>query len=146
MGATLYLVEIQSWDWPLHVGVRPRSASAERDPDGDLMCVETIVIDGLVLAPEEHQSKLIHLRLSPLPREVILGDRAQPDVGRLYKDPAEREGLGFYATLFLPADTLQRAVFCLGLLWRRIHMWVDDSTEPGTVTDYGFSVDAEVKP
>ena len=109
------------------------------------MCVETITIDGLVLAPEEHRSKLIHLRLSPLPREIILGDRDEPCVGRLYKDPVEREDLGFYAALFLPADTLQRAVFCLGLLWRRIHMWVDDGVESCAVTDYGFSVDAEVK-
>jgi hypothetical protein len=145
MSSTLFLVEILSWDWPLHVGVRPRSASAERDPDGDLMCVETITIDGLVLEPEEHRSKVIHLRLSPLPREIIFGDRDELDIGRLYKDPVERKDLGFYATLFLPADTLQRVVFCLGLLWRRIHMWVDDDTEPGAITDYGFSVDAELK-
>ena len=146
MGSTLFLVEIQSWDWPLHVGVRPRSAVADRDPDGDLLCVETITIEGFVLEPEEHRSKLIHLRLSPLPREIIFADRDERDVGRLYKDPVERENLGFYAALFLPADTLQRVVFCLGLLWRRVHLWVDVGAEPGAVIDYGFSVDAELKP
>ena len=145
MSSTLFLVEIRSWDWPLHVGVRPRSAGAERDPDGDLLCVETITIEGFVLEPEEHRSKSIHLRLFPLPREVIFGDGDERCVGRLYKDPVEREDLGFYASIFLPEDTLQRAIFCLGAVWRRIHMWVDDGAESAAITEYGFSVDAEVK-
>ena len=102
-------------------------------------------VDGLVLAPEEHRSKLIHLRLSPLPREVIFGGRDERDVGRLHKDPVERNDLGFYANLFLPADTLHGAIFCLGSIWRRIHMWIDDGAEPFSVTDFGFSADAQVR-
>jgi len=108
------------------------------------MCVEVIAIEGLVLAPEEHRSKRIHVRLSPLPREIIFGDRDARDVGRLYKDPVERKDLGFYANLFLPADNLQSAVFCLGSVWRRLHMWIEDGAEPISVTDFGFSADAQV--
>lgn len=144
MGSTLFVVEIRSWDWPLHVGVRPRSASEERGPGGDLLCVETIAIDGLVVAPEEHRSKVIDLRLHPLPREVIFGDRDEQDVGRLHKDPVERKDLGFSANLFLPADTLQSAIFCLGSVWRRIHMWIDDGVEPLSVSHFGFSADTQV--
>ena len=144
MSSTLFLVEIRSWDWPLHVGLRPRTAGAERDPGGDLLCVETITIEGLVLAPEEHRSKPILVRLSPLRREIIFGDRDERDVGRLHKDPVEREDLGFYANLFLPADTLQSAIFCLGSVWRRLHMWIEDGAEPVSVTDFGFSADAQV--
>jgi hypothetical protein len=144
MGSTLFVVEIRSWDWPLHVGVRPRSDSAERAPEGDLLCVETIAIDGLVLAPEEHRSKTIDLRLYPLPREVISGDREERDVGRLYRDPVERKDLGFSANLFLPEDTKQSAIFCLGSIWRRIHMWVDDDVEPPCIIEFGFSADAQV--
>ena len=109
------------------------------------MCVETIAIDGVVLAPEEHRSKLIHLTLYPLPREIIFGDRDERDVGRLYEDPVERKDLGFAANLFLPADTLQSAIFCLGSTWRRVHMWVDDGVEPLSVSHFGFSADAQIK-
>ena len=145
MSSTLYLVEIQSWDWPLHVGVRPRSAVADHHLEGDLLCVETLAIDGLVLAPEEHRSKRIHLSLYPLSREIIFGDRDERDVGRLYTDPVERKDLGFSANLFLPADTLQSAIFCFGSIWRRIHMWIDDGPEPVSVIHFGFSADAQVK-
>jgi hypothetical protein len=106
--------------------------------------VETIAIEGIVLAPEEHRSKVIDLRLHPLPREVIFGDREERDVGRLYADPVERKDLGFSANLFLPEDTKQSAIFCLGTIWRHIHMWVDDEAEPFSVIDFGFSADAQV--
>ena len=142
----MFLIEIQSWDWPLHVGVRPRSSTTDPGGEGDLLCAESVAIEGLVLAPEKHRSKLIHLRLYPLPRETIFGDGDERCVGRLRKDPAVRRDLAFDANLFLPADTLQSVIFCLGSIWRRIHMWVDDNGEAAAVTDFGFSADAEVKP
>jgi hypothetical protein len=144
MSSTLFLVEIQSWDWPLHVGVRPRSAAVDIVADGDLLCVETITVDGFILEPEQHRSKLIQLRLSPLPREIIFGDRRERDVGRLHEAPIERTDLGFYAKLFLPADTLQSAIFCLGSVWRRVHMWIEEGPEPVSVTLFGFSADTRV--
>lgn len=137
----MYVVEIQSWDWPLHVGVRPHAAVAESDPESDLMCVETITVNGLVLAPEEHRSKVIVLMLYPLPRDVIFGDREERDVGSLYKDPVERKDLGFSANLFLPEDTKQSAIFCLGSIWRRVHMWVDDEVDPPSVIEFGFAAE-----
>ena len=146
MSETLFLVEITSWDWPLHVAVRPRSAIADRDREGDLLCAEGVTIEGLVLAPEEHRSKLIHLRLSPFAREIILGGGEERDVGRLHKAPTHRMDLAFDANLFLPADMLESAIFCLGTVWRRVHFWVDEGAESGAVTDFGFSKDAEMKP
>jgi hypothetical protein len=146
MGTTPVYVEIQSWDWPLHVGVRPGPAVAEHGPEEDLLCMEAITIEGLVLSPEEHRSKLIHLILTPLPREIILGNREERTVGRLHKDPAERKDLGFYANLFLPADTLEKAILCLSSRWRSIHMWVDEDLEGGAVTDFGFSADIRLTP
>ena len=75
MGSTLFVVEIRSWDWPLHVGVRPPLESAERDPKGDLLCVESISIDGFILAPEAHRSKLMHLTLYPWQLAQPRGDQ-----------------------------------------------------------------------
>ena len=146
MGETLFLIEILSWDWPLHVGVRPRSAIADPDSEGDLLCAQSVAIEGRVLAPEEHRSKLIHIRLYPFPREIISGDGDERCVGRLRKDPAARSDLAFDANLFLPADTLQSVIVCLGSIWRRVHMWVDGNDEAAAVTDFAFSVDSEVKP
>jgi hypothetical protein len=146
MRTTPFYVEIQSWDWPLHVGVRPGPAVTEHGPDEDLICAESITIEGVVLSPEEHQSKLIYLSLIPLPRETILGNRQERIVGRLHRDPVERKDLGFYANLFLPADTLEKAILCLGSKWRSIHMWVEEDGEGCVVTDFGFSADIKLAP
>jgi hypothetical protein len=146
MSATPLYVEIQSWDWPLHVGVRPGAAVAPHGPQDDLICAESITIEGVVLAPEEHQSKLIRLSLIPLSREIIRGILEERTVGRLYKEPAERKDLGFYANLFLPADTLEKAILCLGSKWRTIHMWVEEDGEGCVVTDFGFSADIKLAP
>ena len=109
------------------------------------MCVQTLVIEGLILAPKEHQSKLMELRMYPLPRDIIFRDRKEGDVGSLYRDPPAREDLSFSANLFLPADALQSAIFCLGSIWRRAHMWVDESAEPSAVIEFGFSAKAQSK-
>jgi len=143
MSETLFLIEIQGWDWPLHVGVRPRSATTDPDGEGALLCAESVAIEGVVLAPEEHLSKLIHLRLYPLPREFFFQDGDEGCVGRLRRGPVARKDLAFDANLFLPADTLQNVIFCLGSVWRRVHMWVDDNGEAAAVTDFGFSADAQ---
>lgn len=139
MSSTQFIVQIQSWDWLLHVGGRPHVSSPGRSPDGDLLSSEAVAIDGLVLSPEEHCSKLIQLRLYPLARETIFDGREERDVGRLHRGPVERSELGFHASLFLPADTLQNVLLCLNSKWQCAHMWVEDAAEPGAVTDFGFS-------
>ena len=138
MSSTQFVIQIQSWDWPLHVGVRPHVSSSDCRPDGDLLSSEAVAIDGLVLSPEEHRSELIQLRLYPLARETIFDGREERDVGRLHRDPVERSELGFHASLFLPADTLQKVLLCLSSKWQCVYLWVDGA-EPGAVTDFGFS-------
>ena len=107
--------------------------------------MEAITIDGLVLAPEEHRSKVIHIELMPLPREIIFGERDERNVGSLYRETVEHKGLDLSANLFLPEDNLQRAIFCLGSIWRQIHMWIDDDAEPHSIIHFGFSADAQVR-
>jgi len=141
MSSTQLIVQIQNWDWPLHVGVKPRISSSDQSPDGGLLCSEAVAIDGVILSPEEHHSKLIQLRLYPLARDRIFDGREELDVGRLYNDPAERSDLGFFASLFLPADVLQNVLLCLSSKWKCIYLWVDDGAEAGTITDFGFSGD-----
>jgi hypothetical protein len=138
MSSTQFVVQIQSWDWPLHVGVKPRSVVDDLGRDGDLLCSEAIVIDGLILSPQEHATKSIQFHLYPLPREVMFNGREERDVGRLHRKPIERSDLDFYASLFLPADTLQNTLLCLSSKWQGLHMWIDDGAEPDAVTDFGF--------
>jgi hypothetical protein len=142
MSETLFVVEIQRWDWPLFVGVRPRSAVViDPELEAGPLCVETLTIEGLIVAPEEHRSKVIQLWLYPLPRDIIFGDGEERGVGSLYRDPPAREDLSFSANLFLPADTLQSAIFCLGSIWRKVQVWVDDGVDHdrSAVTEFAFS-------
>lgn len=145
MSPTLFVIQIRNWDWPLHVGGDPRASGASGS-GGNLLCSEAVVIDGIVLSPEEHQSKLVDLSLYPLSREVLFEGRREREVGRLYRDPVERSDLGFYASLFLPADTLQKVLICLSVKWQAVHLWVDDGAEADTVTDFGFSGDLKLQP
>lgn len=141
MRSTQYVVEIQDWDWPLHVGIKPPIPVEDRDPEGDLLCVRTITIEAVVVAPEIHRSKPMLVGLMPLPREVIIDDGIERVVGRLYRHPDEREGPGFYTRLFLPEDTLTNVLFCLSSKWRSINIWVDEDTEPGSIEHFAFSRD-----
>lgn len=141
MGDVLMVVEIRQWDWPLAVGVIPAS-SREFDPGGPLMCVRSVNIGGLVLEPEEHLSKRIYINLMPLPREIIFGDPEAQYVGSLYEAAANHKGFELSANLYLPEDTLQQVVFCLGATWRQVYFGIDVDVEPVGVTHFGFSSDA----
>jgi len=114
MNSTQFVVQIESWDWPLHVGVKPRAVVDDLGRDGDLLCSEAIVIDGLILSPQEHAAKSIQCQLYPLPREAMFDGSEKRDVGRLHRKPIEGSESDFYASLFLPADTLHSAIVCLG--------------------------------
>lgn len=138
MNSTQFVVQIESWDWPLHVGVKPRAVVDDLGRDGDLLCSEAIVIDGLILSPQEHAAKSIQCQLYPLPREAMFDGSEKRDVGRLHRKPIEGSESDFYASLFLPADTLHSAIVCLGSKWQGLHMWVGDDAEPDAVTHFGF--------
>lgn len=141
MPTTQYIVKIQDWDWPLHVGIKPRIPIEDRDPEGDLLCVRTLTIEAIIVAPELHHAKSMIVGLTPLPREVIIDDGIERVVGRLYRHPDERDGPGFYTRLFLPEDTLPNVLFCLSAKWRSISIWIDEETEPGSVEHFAFSGD-----
>jgi hypothetical protein len=51
----------------------------------------------------------------------------------------QHKDLAFSANLFLPEDIKQNAIFCLGSIWRGIHLWVEDGDEPMSVIEFGFS-------
>jgi hypothetical protein len=146
VSSTQFVVQIQSWDWPLHVGVKPRSVVDDLGPDGDLLCSEAVVINGLVLSPQEHRSALIQLGLYPLPREIMSDRGEERYVGRLHRDPVQRSDLGFYASLFLPEDTVEKVILCLGSKWQGLHMWIGDGDDPDVITDFGFFGDLERNP
>lgn len=141
MASTQYIAKIRDWDWPLHVGIKPRIPIEDRDSEGDLLCVRTITIETIVVAPEIHSSKSMIVELTPLPRDVIIDDGVERVVGRVYNYPDERDGPGFYTRLFLPEDTLSSVLFCLSAKWRSISVWIDEDTEPGSVEHFAFSGD-----
>jgi hypothetical protein len=146
MAPTLYVVEIQSWDWPLHVGVRPRLAAPDVESKRDLLCVQTVEIHGRIVTPQEHESKAIQLGVSPLPRGVVLGEDGEGEVGRLHRNPRGPRDVAFYARLLLPEDSLQGVLLCLSSKWRSVHIWVDDAMEPGLVMDFAFSSNSAEDP
>lgn len=139
MPSTLFVIEIDGWDWPLHVG-----ATGGADAGGDLSCVQTINIRGSVVSPEEHHSKSIEVWLTPLPRDLIRqagGPDGPATVGVLEKSPPALGKLDFFARLFLPEDALDRTIFCLGTLWRSMTIWVEQEAEASSVSSFAFSKD-----
>ena len=143
MASDRLLIEIQKWDWSLHVGLSPASAPIEQRFQGGLLYTRGLDIEGQVVAPKTHRTKSIRIWISPLGPDIVFGLDELQDVGRLYYEADHLEGTDLVAKLFLPQDALENTITCLSSIWRYVHIWVGgDDTAPSPITD--FSVSREI--
>ncbi len=137
---TRFLVRILSWDWPLHVGLAPKSMSKEARFQGGLLYAKGLDIRGEILAPEIHGGKVMQLAFVLLAPDLDLGKDELPDIGQLYERRNDSRGTDFEAVVLLPHDALPTAVTCLASVWKFIHLWVvGDLAIRGALPDFSFS-------
>jgi hypothetical protein len=135
-----FLIEIESWDGNLHVGLAPRSTPAEHRFQGGLAFVQGFEIVGRVVAPKASFAKAIRVWLSPFGPEVQFGDGGLDEVGQFRTHPQERREQAFTATLLVPEAALPLAATCLGSVWKYLHIWTfDEEDNRASVSAFSFS-------
>lgn len=134
------LVEIESWDGNLHVGLAPQSTPSDQRFQGGLAFVRGFEIRGRVIAPKARFAKVISVWLAPFGPEVKFGDGGLDEVGQFRASLQERRGHDFAATLLLPEAGLPFAATCLGSAWKYLHIWTfDEEDERASVSAFSFS-------
>lgn len=134
------VVEIESWDGNLHVGLAPQSTPSEHRFQGGLMFVRGFEIKGQVIAPKARSAKAIRVWLAPFGPEAEFGDGGLDEVGQLRTLHQARRGRDLAATLLVPATALPFAATCLGSTWKYLHIWTfDEEDERASVSAFSFS-------
>jgi hypothetical protein len=137
-----FLIEIQTWDWNLFIGLLPATAATDSDPEGGLLYTRAVDITGVILAPEPARSKSIRISVTPFDTQTIFDGEGPPDVGRFYRSPENTSSADFAASLFLPESALDSTITCLSSIWRYAHIWADrEDTDVSVIPYFRFSRD-----
>ena len=132
------LIEIPSWDWPLHVGMAPPSMPPEQRRQGDLFYVQRLEISGRVLTPVALQGRSVRISISTFGPDLTFGPEGLEQVGQVHPGRDDHETV-FEASLLLPRDALPGALTSLASVWKRLHLWTTaPPPQPGDITDFAF--------
>jgi hypothetical protein len=134
------LVEILTWDWPLHVGLSTKLTPRKYRVQGGLNLGRSIDIAGRIVAPREQRDSNIRVMLLPFGPKISFGPGNMDEVGRIYLPNTAAARAGFRATLMLPEDALPTTAVCFSSVWKHIHIWTfDTDEEEARVRHYSFS-------
>lgn len=133
------LIQIDTWEWGLFVGMSPESTPIEYRFQGGLHYTRAIEITGRFRAPDTHRNKRVRVSISPFGPELDFGTPDLADVGMYYESRCSQGGWEHEATLMLPESALQPALTCLGSLWRYVHIWVGDDQDAARISAFSFS-------
>ncbi|HEY8573122.1 hypothetical protein [Phenylobacterium sp.] len=98
-----YLIEIDTWDGTLHVGLSSDAIPLEYRFQGGLMYVRSLNVQGRIVAPAPLRDRGIRIRLQPFAPDLEFS--LDDNVGQLYLPrPDERD---FSLTLLLPQSALE---------------------------------------
>lgn len=133
-----FLVEIKAWDGNLHVGLSSEPTPQEHRFQGGLTYVRGFDIDGRIVAPKVHRSRVIRLWLSPFGPELRFSPNEMDEVGRLYFPSPRKPDLS--ARLMIPEAALAMTATCLGSVWKYTHIWTfDEDVEQASIKAFSFS-------
>lgn len=133
-----HLVEIESWEANLHVGLASSYAPREHQFQGGLAFVRGFDLKGRVVAPRVSSGKAINIHLSPFGPELQFGLDGLDEVGQLWFRPSKPRQ--FSATLLVPESALPLAAISLGTAWKYLHFWTfDEDDERASVNAFSFS-------
>jgi hypothetical protein len=136
-----YLVEIESWNWELGLGLMPASAPAEAKVHGELMYTRGVDIRGRVLVPRAYQPRTMGLWLTPSKLEYWSGPKARDDIGQLTFHEEPLNGMDLSASVLIPEDALSNVLTCLASIWRYVHLWNAGDFPQAILTMVTFSRD-----
>lgn len=136
------LVEIETWNWNLHVGLCSALTPAADRVQGGLSYGRSFDIRGLIRAPQNRQSKTIWVWILPFAPDVQFGP--EDDVGQVsFRNPEAHRG-ELRATLLAPEGAISTMATCFASTWKYIHIVTfDDDGERASVARFSFSPDID---
>jgi len=141
-----YLVEIQAWDWNLHVAVSREVVPPDYRFQGGLDYVTTFELETRVVAPQHLCGRRLRAWLTPFGPDVKFDVKDPDGVGRLYRHDPSKYGFDYSATLLIPESSISTTATCLASVWRYIHMWsFDDEGDELALERFSFSRDIPPK-
>jgi hypothetical protein len=133
-----FLIEIESWEANLHVGLASSHTPREHQFQGGLAFVRGFDLKGRVVAPRVSFGKAIDIHLSTFGPELQFGDEGLDEVGQFWIHPSKPRH--FSATVMAPEAALPLAATCLGTAWKYLHFWTfDEDDERASVGAFSFS-------
>ncbi len=134
------LIEIETWDSSLHLGLSPEAIPVEYRFQGGLAYTRGFDITGRVIAPKTCRTKSIRIWISPFGPEAQFGPDGLDEVGQLH---VVRPGSGrsdLTATLLVPEAALPFAATSLSSVWKYIHVWTfDEEDDKASISAFSFS-------
>ena len=136
-----FMVEIETWDWALYVGLSPPGFPTKYSFQGGMNYSRWIDITGRVRGPSRHRGKSFRVCVSPIGRKITFGKKGLQEVGQFYAGRPDGPKTDFEATLLLPEEGLGPAVTCLSSIWKFLHIWVVQDVAEASVMAFSFSAD-----
>lgn len=131
------IVEIENWNWGLHVGISSPFVPIEHRFQQGLMYVRSIQVEGRVRAPRVRDGEPIEAWITPLGPEM--GGPDVEEVGQFYEGGGSPVRPALQVSLRLPEEALASTLTCLGSSWRFLLLWIKDNPdERASVTAFSF--------
>lgn len=125
-----FLIEIVSWDWPLHLATSRKHVPREYTFQGGLDYGRWIEVEGKFLAPIEFRGQLIRLHVSPFGPEEVFGPGGWDRVGWFYYLRPDMDRRGYSASLMAPEAEMAALAIRLAHKTKYIDLWT-----------FGFDID-----
>ena len=120
------LIEILAWDWTLHVGLSHKLTPRKHRFQGGLDLERSIVLEGRILAPQDHRGHDVRVHFSPFGPGTKFGKRGMDRVGWFYLPRSAPEPRGYRASLLLPEADLTLLAVALSSTTKYLHLWTFD--------------------
>jgi len=132
------IVEIDHWNWGLHVGVSSPFVPIEHRFHQGLMYARGIEIEGRVRAPRTLEDQPIDVWITPLGPEM--GGPEVEEVGQFRESGSSPGRPPLQVNLRLPEDALAATLTCLGSTWRYVLLWITENPgDRASVTAFSFA-------
>ncbi len=141
------LIEIETWDSTLHLGLSSDATPVEHRFQGGLNYIRGFNIEGRVIAPKAHCTKSIRIWISLFGPEMLFGRDGLDEVGQLHVVRPASGRSDLTATLLVPETAQPFAATSLSSVWKYIHIWTfDEEDDKASISAFSFSatVDANL--
>jgi hypothetical protein len=134
------LIRINTWDWPLSLGLSSDFTPSEYRFRGGLHYVRAFEIAGEIVAPKAHVGRPVRGWISPFDESLRFGPQDYPEVGRLFLRHPEKGQEGLSMTILVPEDAIATVATSLASTWRYLHIWTfNEDAEQASIRSYSFS-------